>query len=88
MTTMNRPARPHHRSSALHIRAALTTAEGVASKLCDKQEADVQTQAQALLHRLAAIRAEVDLLEQLAISGSRRSLRRPEAGPRRSRSRP
>jgi hypothetical protein len=43
------------------LRLALTTAESAARTLTRRPEIEVQ--AQALLHRLAAIRAEVDLLE-------------------------
>lgn len=43
------------------IRAALATAEQVAQSLSHK--GDVCTAAQALVHRLASIRAEVDFLE-------------------------
>ena len=43
------------------LRLALTTAESAARTLARRPEIEVQ--AQALLHRLAAIRAEVDLLE-------------------------
>ena len=65
------------RTPVLQLRAALTIAEGAASKLCDEATPDVQTQAQALLHRLAAIRAEIDLLEQLASPRSRRTAQTP-----------
>jgi len=63
----------------LQLRAALATAESAASKLCGDAEPDVRTQAQALLHRLAAIRAELDLLEQLASPPLPDSLKRPAA---------
>ena len=43
------------------LRLALTTAEGATKTLLRRPEIEVQ--AQALLHRLAAIRAEVDLLD-------------------------
>lgn len=71
-----------------HIRAALSTAERVASSLCEQPEPDIQTQAQALLYRLAAIRAELDLLEQVASAHRPRSFRPPEAGRRRPQTRP
>ncbi|MCW3798601.1 hypothetical protein OMW55_12365 [Sphingomonas sp. BN140010] len=89
MTMPTLPKSPDQRPpSLIQIRAALTTAERVASSLCDKPEPDVQTQAKALLHRLAAIRAEVDLLEQVAGARRSRPFKRPEAGRRRPQIRP
>jgi len=72
----------------LQLRAALATAESAASKLCGDAEPDVRTQAQALLHRLAAIRAELDLLEQLASPRSPERLRLPAATLPHRRNRP
>lgn len=69
----------HRRTWASGIRAAITTAEQVATAL--SRDADVGVPAQALLHRLAAIRAEVDLLEgQSRPSAIASDLKRLEEG--------
>lgn len=68
------------------IRAALGTAEQVAASL--SHQAEVGVSAQALLHRLAAIRAEVDLIEARTTTAARpRSFRPPAADRRRPQTR-
>ena len=76
-TPLSSPAN-QRRAWMTSIRAALSTAEQVAASL--SRQAEVGVPAQALLHRLAAIRAEVDLIEATtAAQAGPRSFRPPAA---------
>lgn len=65
------------------IREAVSTAEGLARSLAGQTETEVQ--AQALLNRLAAIRAEIDLIDLYEVMTMPRAdplVRPPAEGPR------
>lgn len=88
MLPSNSPSASEERRVWLRgIRADLATAERSALTLLENDLAAVS--AQILIERLAVIRAEVDLLEHIAVpSYPRRRFRPPAEGPRRQQIRP